>query len=110
MDLLLEGRNNQVAVLQWNRNRNFYLDSFEGNGFRDRWGHIHSRRLHPSFYNAQQMKLSRIGIEYLMQIFSNAIGHDDVESMRNTLFASGNLLQPYHSLNTDMGKRIRYLE
>lgn len=110
VDLLLEGRNNEVAVLQWNHDRNFYLDRFEGNGFRDRWGHIHSRRLHPSFYNAQQMKPSRIGIEYLMQIFSNAIGHDDVESMRDTLFASGNLLQPYHSLNTDMSKRIRYLE
>jgi hypothetical protein len=56
------------------------------------------------------MKPSGIGIKYLLQIFSCAIGHDDVESMRDTLFASGNLLQPYHSLNTDMSKQIRYLE
>ena len=110
VDLLLEGRNNEVAVLQWNRQRNFYLDRFEGNGFRDRWGHIHSRRLHPSFYDVQQMKPSRVGIEYLMQIFTHAIGHDDVENMRDTLFGSGNLLRPYHSLNTDMSKRIQYLE
>jgi len=27
-----------------------------------------------------------------------------------TLFASGNLAQPYHSINTDVHKRIRYLE
>jgi 6-phosphofructokinase 1 len=110
VELLLEGRNNEVAILQWNRIRNFYLDRFEGNGFRDRWGHIHARRLHPSFYDAQQMKPSRVGIEYLMQIFTHAIGHDDVENLRDTLFTPGNLLQPHHSLNADMSKRIQYLE
>lgn len=109
VDLLLEGRNNDVATLQWNRQKGFYLDHFEGNGFRDRWGHIHGRRLHSSFYDAEQMKPSRTGIEYLMQIFPHAIGQDDVEAMRET-FASGNLLEPYHSLNTDMSKRIHYIE
>jgi ATP-dependent phosphofructokinase / diphosphate-dependent phosphofructokinase len=110
VELLLEGRNNDVAILQWNRHQNFYLDHFEGNGFRDRWGHIHSRRLHPSFYDVRQMKPSRTGIEYLMQIFTRAVGFDDVENMRDALFVPSNLLQPYHSLNTDMSKRIRYLE
>jgi 6-phosphofructokinase len=110
VDLLLEGRSNAVATLQWNRQRGFYLDSFDGNGFRDRWGHIHARQLHPSFYDAHAMKPSRAGIEYLMTILTGAIGHDDVESIRNNLFAAGNLLEPYHSLNTDMSKRIRYLE
>jgi 6-phosphofructokinase len=110
VELLLEGRNNEVAILQWNRQRGFYLDRFEGNGFRDRWGRIHARRLHPSFYDAQHMKPSRAGIEYLMQIFTHAIGHDDTENLRETLFAPGNLLQPYHSLNTDVSKRIRYLD
>jgi len=110
VELLLEGRNNNVATLQWNRQRGFYLDRFEGNGFRDRWGLIHARTLHPSFYDAQQLKPSRAGIEYLLPIFTRAFGQDDAESMRDTLFAPGNLLQPYHSLNTDMSKRIRYLE
>lgn len=109
VELLLEGRSNEVAVLQWNRARSFYLDRFDGNGFRDRWGHIHARQLHPSFYDAQRMRPSRAGIEYLLQIFTHAIGHDDTEHLRETLFAPGNLLQPYHSLNTDMSKRIRYL-
>jgi len=30
--------------------------------------------------------------------------------MRRTLFSQGNLAQPYHSINTDVNKRIRYLE
>jgi hypothetical protein len=29
--------------------------------------------------------------------------------MRQTLFDPGNLAQPYHSINTDIQKRIRYL-
>jgi len=33
-----------------------------------------------------------------------------MEHVRRTLFASGNLTQPYHSPNTDINKRIRYLE
>lgn len=110
LDLLIEGRNNVVATLQWDRQRGFHLDHFEGNGFRDRWGHIHARRLHPSFYDPHAMKPSRAGIEYLQKILTGAIGNDDVESIRDTLFASGKLLEPYHSLNVDVNKRIRYLD
>jgi 6-phosphofructokinase 1 len=110
VDLLLERQNNAVATLQWNRNRGFYLDSFPGNRFRDRWGLIHPRQVHPLFYNASLFKPSRLGIEYLQQIFSHAVGADDVEHMRQALFAPGNLIEPYHSLNTDMAKRIRFLE
>ena len=43
-----------------------------------------------------------------MPIFTDAIGDDDVEHMRQTLFDPGNLAQPYHSINTDINKRIRY--
>jgi hypothetical protein len=66
--------------------------------------------MHPSFYDPHLMKPSRIGIEYLLPIFTHAIGEDDMEHMRQTLFASGNLTEPYHSPNTDINKRIRYLE
>ena len=55
------------------------------------------------------MKPSQKGIEYLMPIFTDAIGEDDMEHMRQTLFAAGNLSQPYHSINTDINKRIRFL-
>lgn len=109
VELLLEGRNNVSATLQWNRQHGFYVSSFDGNGFRDRWGQIHPRQMHPSFYNMVQMKASPTGIEYLGQIFARAIGQDDVESMRDTMFNLGNLIEPYHSLNTDMSKRIHYL-
>jgi ATP-dependent phosphofructokinase / diphosphate-dependent phosphofructokinase len=110
VDMLLEGQNNASAVLQWNRARGFHLDSFAGNGFRDRWGLIHARDMHPSFYDPVRMLPSKAGIEYLMPIFATAIGHDDVEHIRESIFSSGNLTQPYHSVNTDITKRIRYLQ
>lgn len=110
VDMLLEGQNNTISILQWNREDGFFLDSIEANVLRDQWGHIHARNLHPSFYDPDAMKPSRMGIEYLMPIFTNAIGHDDVENIRGTLFDAGNLLRPYHSVNVDIAKRIRYLE
>lgn len=110
VDMLLEGQNNTISILQWNREDGFFLDSIEANMLRDQWGHIHARNLHPSFYDEESMKPSRMGIEYLMPIFTTAIGHDDVENIRRTLFDSGNLLRPYHSVNVDIAKRIRYLE
>ncbi|MDB6031736.1 MAG: 6-phosphofructokinase [Verrucomicrobiales bacterium] len=109
VELLVEGQNNAVAILQWNRNKGFHVDSFDANRFRDRWGHIHARHMHPALYDPKRMKPSRVGIEYLMPIFTHAIGEDDMEHVRRTLFASGNLMQPYHSVNTDINKRIRYL-
>ncbi|MGB1892440.1 MAG: 6-phosphofructokinase [Candidatus Latescibacterota bacterium] len=109
VDMLLEGQNNAVSVLQWSNERGFYVDSFEGHRLRDRWGQIHARFMHPSFYDEDHMKPSQVGIDYLLPIFTNAVGHDDVEHIRRTLFASGNLMLPYHSVNTDINKRIRYL-
>jgi 6-phosphofructokinase 1 len=66
--------------------------------------------MHPSLYDPKLMKPSRLGIEYLLPIFTDAIGEDDMEHTRQTLFATGNLTQPYHSINTDINKRIRYLD
>ena len=109
VDLLVEGQNNAVATLQWSRQKGFHVSSFDANRFRDRWGHIHARRMHPCFYDPHLMKPSRIGIEYLLPIFTHAVGEDDMEHVRQTLFAPGNLTQPYHSQNTDINKRIRYL-
>jgi 6-phosphofructokinase 1 len=110
VDMLLEGQNNCVAVLQWSRADGFTVDSYDGNSFRDRWGIIHPRFVHPSFYDAELMWPSRVGIEYLLPIFTTAIGHDDVEHIRESLFDAGNLFRPYHSVNVDLSKRIRYLE
>ena len=34
----------------------------------------------------------------------------DMESVRQSLFSPGNLTQPYHSVNVDVNKRIRFLD
>jgi len=110
VDLLVAGHNNYVSTLQWSHTHGFHVDDFPANGFRDRWGNIHARKLHPSFYDAGELKPSATGIEYLTQIFTRAIGRDDVDSIRETLFNPGNLLSRYHSINVDIHKRIRYLD
>ena len=94
VDMLLEGQNNAIAILQWNREQGFYVDSYDGNAFRDRWGLIHARHLHPSFYDEELMRPSKIGVEYLLPIFTNAIGHADIEAIRQTRLRLGQPLPP----------------
>jgi ATP-dependent phosphofructokinase / diphosphate-dependent phosphofructokinase len=108
VDMLLEGQVNAVSILQWDPAGGFHVAGVPANDFRDRWGLIHARQMHPSFYDPAHMRPSALGVEYLQTIFGNALGHDDVEAMRAT-FAPGNLTEPYHSVNTDVNKRIRYL-
>lgn len=110
VELLLEGRNNAVSILQYNESKGFHVEGYDANRFRDRWGIIHARYMHSSLYDSALMKPSKLGIEYLLPIFTDAIGEDDMENLRQTLFAAGNLTQPYHSINTDINKRIRFLE
>jgi hypothetical protein len=80
------------------------------NDFRDRWGLIHARTMHPSFYDPVAMRPSEIGIDYLVPIFTRAVGSDDVEVLRSELFDPSHLKMAFHSVNTDIGKRIRYLQ
>jgi 6-phosphofructokinase 1 len=110
VELLIEGRNNAVSILQYNQSHGFHVDGYDANRLRDRWGLIHARRMHPAMYDPHLMKPSACGIEYLLPIFTDAIGTDDMEHVRHTLFAAGNLTQPYLSVNTDVNKRIRYLK
>lgn len=109
VNLLAEGRNNAVSILQYTEERGFQVQGYDANRFRDRWGIIHARHMHPSLYDPQLLRPSKAGINYLLPIFTDAIGDDDAEHMRRTLFSPGNLAQPYHSINTDVNKRIRYL-
>ena len=110
VDLLAEGRNNAVSVLQYQASKGFHVAGYDANRFRDRWGLIHARAMHPALYDPVAMKPSRLGVDYLMPIFTDAIGTDDAEHMRQSLFNPGNLAQPYHSINTDVQKRLRYVE
>ena len=109
VDMLLEGRNNAVAIIQRDGERGFYVDGYDGNGFRDRWGIIHPRFLHPSFYDRELMRPSQVAVDYMLPIFTNAVGHSDIEAIRQSVFDSGSLFRPYHSVNTDINKRIRHL-
>jgi 6-phosphofructokinase 1 len=108
VDMLLEGQVNAVSVLQWDSARGFHVAGVPANDFRDRWGLIHPRQMHPSFYDPRRMRPSDVGVDYLRTIFRSALGADDVEAMAQ-VFAPGNPTTPYHSVNTDVGKRIRYL-
>src|SRR5262245_13860102 len=108
VDMLLSGQVNAVSILQWNEERGFHVSSVPANDFRDRWGHIHARQMHPSFYDPLRMRPSALGVDYLHTIFTTALGDDDCEAAKMT-FAAGNLTEPYHSVNTDVNKRIRYL-
>jgi 6-phosphofructokinase 1 len=110
VDMLLEGHIAGVAVLQWDRAKGFHLQGFHANDFRDRWGQIHARKMHPSFYDAENLRISPTGIEYLMPIFENGVAQEDIEAVYQDLFRPGNLTQPYHSVNVDVNKRICYLE
>ena len=110
VDMLLEGCNNSVAILQWNQTEGFHVSTCDGNGFRDSWGQIHARSVHSTFYDADRLQISTKGVEYLLPIFRQAIGADDVEHIKETLFDSGNLVRRYHSVNTDIEKRLRFLD
>jgi 6-phosphofructokinase 1 len=109
VELLVEGSNNSIATLQWTASRGFYLDSIPANKLRDQWGIIHPRLMHKSLYDDHRFQPSKLGIEFLLPIFTNAIGPDDLEEVRIQQFNPGNLLRRYQSVNIDMQKRIRFL-
>jgi 6-phosphofructokinase 1 len=105
VDMLLDGLTNSFAAVDWSEESGFYVTQYPGNILRDRWGIIHARQVHPAFYDAERLRPTILGIEYLLPIFTNAIGADDTEHIRETLFDSGNLFRRYHSVNTDIQKR-----
>lgn len=109
VDLLTQGRINAVAILNWSAKMGFHVSEIYANDFRDRWGHIHARKMHKSFYDPQNLRPAQLGIDYLSPIFTDAIGWDDLEAMRSDLFNLEHLAMPYHSVNTDIARRIRLL-
>ena len=56
VDMLLQGMMNAVSILQYTRDRGFHLGETHANDFRDRWGLIHARMMHPSFYDPLAMR------------------------------------------------------
>ena len=66
--------------------------------------------MHPAFYDAKRFQLSKLGKQYLLPIFTNAIGMDDIENIRAELFNAGKLSTRYQSVNIGIQKRLKYLE
>jgi 6-phosphofructokinase len=108
VDLLVGGYHNCVATIQYH-NGELSLESIDANKLRDRWGNIHARPLSTSFYDPKRFTPSAKGVAYLRAIFSNALGAEDVECIRQ-LFNGGNLVHPYDSVNVHINKRIRRID
>ncbi|WP_169973660.1 6-phosphofructokinase [Tautonia rosea] len=108
VDLLVDGRHNHIATLQY-RNGGFVHEGIDANRLRDRWGVIHARPLSGCFYDEKRFQPSAKGVSYLQAIFSEALGSEDLESQR-PLFDSGHLVRPYDSVNFHISKRIRRLD
>ena len=88
VDLLLEGRNNAVSILQYNSDQGFSCGGLRRQPFPRPLG-PHPRPPHaPDLYDPKLMKPSKLGIDYLLPIFTDAIGNDDMEHMRQTLVRS----------------------
>mgnify|MGYP006897114884 FL=1 len=87
-----------------------HLSQLSANKLRDRWGTIRARQLHPSFYDPARFQPSETGREYLETIFTDAIGHEDLEVLHSRLFHPGNLLTRYQSFNIDIRKRTQFLD
>jgi 6-phosphofructokinase len=110
VDMLTAGQSNRVATLQWNvADLTFTVDDYDAGVFRDNWGEIHPRTVHPELYDSEQFVITPTAHRYLQPIFDNAIGADDTEFIRQSLFDSGNLHDTYQSVNVKLQNRIQFL-
>jgi ATP-dependent phosphofructokinase / diphosphate-dependent phosphofructokinase len=110
VEMLVAGQNNRVATLQWNaRDLTFLVDDFDAGVFRDEWGEIHPRTVHPDLYDADNLNITSTAHQYLQPIFNQAIGADDMEFIRQSLFDSGNLHDSFQSVNVKLQNRIQRL-
>jgi 6-phosphofructokinase 1 len=110
LDLLCSGLSNHVSTIQWSAVDGFSLDGHSADIFRDDWGVIHARRVDPSFYDPSMLQLSVHGGSYLKNIFTGSIGAEDVDFLRNSLFDSGNLDEPFASITVAMRRRLQQLD
>ena len=110
VEMLLEGRNNAVAILQYNADKGFHVEGYDANRFRDRWGLIHARQMHPSLLRSAADEAvahrHRVPAADLHRRHRRATTWSTCARRCSPPATSP---QPYHSINTDINKRIRYL-
>ncbi len=109
VQMLLDGKTNCFASLQLSADGGFGVESCETSLLRDEKGIVQARQVDHSFYSPTELNISTVGIDYLLPIFSEAIGADDVEHVRQSLFDSGNLTEKYRSISVAIGRRTEYL-
>ncbi|MCH7988913.1 MAG: 6-phosphofructokinase [Planctomycetes bacterium] len=110
VDLLAEGAHNTMATFQWSSERGFFLDSIPADTLRDRQKVIRPRLVHLSLYDAENFRPSELGVQYLLPIFTDAIGVDDMEFLRTELFNPNNPADRYRSINVEIQKKTEFLE
>jgi hypothetical protein len=71
---------------------------------------IHPRLVHLSLYDAENFRPSELGVRYLLPIFTDAIGVDDMEFLRRELFNPNNPAGRYRSINIEIQKKTQFLE
>ena len=57
-----------VRTLLFEHRPDVIVQCVDANRFRDRWGLIHARKMHPSLYDAKTMKPSKLGMDYLLSL------------------------------------------
>jgi 6-phosphofructokinase 1 len=100
VDLLAEGRNNAVLVRQYHVEKGFHARPL---------GPEPCAPDAPGPLRSDPDEAVEDGNGLSVADLHRRHRHDDAEHMRQTLFDAGNRSQ-YHSVNTDVQKRIRYLE
>jgi len=109
VEMLLAGKNNCFASLQLTPEGGFEVEPRETSILRDADGIVQARRVHPSFYCSDALNISRVGIDYLLPIFNEAIGADDVEHVRQSLFDASNLTEEYRSISVAIARRVEFV-
>lgn len=109
VELLIDGQNNFLSTLQWSQGRGFHTDALAAHKLLDRQQRIHPRQVHPSLYDASRFQPTSLGIDYLNNIFTRAIGSDDMEHVRCALFPPDKIGTRYQSINIDIQRRLRTL-
>ena len=109
LQMLLGGGSNEVASLQLTADGQLELSSHTAASLRDPSGAIHPRHVDPSFYDPEMLHISAHGAAYLHPIFDSALGADDFEYLRGSLFDRGNPTTPYSSVWSGIKHKTRFL-
>ena len=111
VEMLLHGQNNCVSTLQWSEKRGFYVDSINGHQLPRPLG-AHSPAVHaplvlrPAPDAALADRHGRLAADLQQRHRPRRCGEHGPDAVR----PGQSVLGPYHSVNTDVNKRICYLD